>query len=328
MPDLEYAHLCLPNSQHNTLVSDIFSDQMSQPLNKGGTNLDLMHGAAEDIEYDYYDYLKEYHDSDVPKIDGNFYTESISKFVDSSIFSISVSLAFSGAALLLKKLDISFLPKTLNGMSIGLGKNIVMSSCADDFKHYLASTRIYDSLKAIAPESVSRFITNEIAVTGLNILLNGIQDLKTYVLVENVDRSTAAELDMKSPVYPKRVFTTGFQRIVKDGFVSVSDCIDFIPNKWKYFAIDTVKGIGKELLFSGGQLHLIAMRNIAVTAAKYTGEHIYLNYCKEYADSYIEKYIPDYHHLDYLITKLSSALLPTALLTVANKVADHYINKK
>ncbi|MCE2993734.1 MAG: hypothetical protein ACK5WS_06335 [Alphaproteobacteria bacterium] len=333
MSYFEDAYVSFTHYEQTPLISDIFSadyhnlaiDNNSQPMNKASGSFDVINGASDELEYDYYDYLVKEKENVVTSDDVHFYNDAVSKFVSSVIFSNAISLSLWGSSVILNNIGApSFVTKVLNGMSIGLGKNIVMSSCADDFKSYIASSRLYDVIESVTPEYLSRFINDEIALTSLNILLNGMQDYKTSLLVSLVSQNTAQDLEMKTPDYPERIMKTGFQRVFKDGFLFASEWIDFMPNKAKYFAIDTAKGVCKDLIWTGGQLQFILLKNVSVTTAKYLGEYCYLNFAKDYTDHFIAHYIVEDYHLNYLAGKLASSTLPTAFLTMVNKGYENF----
>lgn len=221
--------------------------------------------------------------------------------------------------------------KIMHGLSCGVSKNVTMVQYADLFKQSSYIKNIDEFIGQYLPQSYAKFISEEIAVTGLSIGLALASDARSKLTLMMISQDVADELGVMVPPTLERVGGVIVKRLAKD---IVNYALEGRPYcKWKYFpvantAADITRGIAKDYYtnqFASDEdiVNPLDGWSIAKTAGcslvKAWGGEVYKCYFKGTLESIVSKYCENNSFSFSYIKNLVSSTFSSFWFTVCQK---------
>lgn len=221
--------------------------------------------------------------------------------------------------------------KIMHGLSCGVSKNVTMVQYADLFKQSSCIKNIDEFIGQYIPHSYAKFISEEIAVTGLSMGLALASDARSKLTLTMISPDVAVKLGIAVPPTLERLGGVIVKRLAKD---IVNHILEEVPYcKWKYLPIgnttaDIARGIAKDYytnLFAAAPDVVTPLEGWSIlktagcSLVKYWGGEVYKCYFKASLEGIVSQYCESNSFSFSYMKNLVSSTFSSFFFTVCQK---------
>lgn len=239
--------------------------------------------------------------------------------------------------------------KVIHGLSCGVSKNVTMVQYADLFKQFGTIQNINNTLKQhfpkcldqyVSKDRVCKFISDEIAVTGLSLALTLVSDARSGLTsAVFCEPEIAANIGLAVPDFKERLGGVIVKRLVKDVIVQLLQEVPYL--NFTYFPIantvaDIARGISKDIYCNyfkpvTQQTDPLAFGALAQSGicslAKHWGSQIYKGCIRNLFESTAAQFYETNSFSFSYLKNLASSTFSSLCFTVCNKVMPLYLTR-